>query len=267
MAYDMNQVVGTCDILFITLDTLRYDAASLAWQKGSTPNLKNWIPSGWEKRHSPGSFTYAAHHAFFAGYLPTPADPNIVQSRLFAAKFEGSVTTTATTRQFETADIVTGLADAGYKTLCVGGVHFFNRLNPLGRVLPDLFQESYWYPEFGVDHRDSAQKQMQFAAEQILKTPSWQKLFLFINISAIHPPNFFYQRSHGPDNLNSHIAALQYVDSQIPILHQALRQRDPQTFFILCGDHGTAYGEDGYNGHRRGHPVVWTVPYADGFLF
>ena len=31
----------------------------------------------------------------------------------------------------------------------------------------------------------------------------------------------------------------------------------------MCSDHGTAYGEDGYWGHRLSHPVVWTVPYAE----
>ena len=28
----------------------------------------------------------------------------------------------------------------------------------------------------------------------------------------------------------------------------------------------TAYGEDGYTGHRLGHSVVWTVPYAEFLL-
>ena len=263
----MNQIVGSCDLLFITFDTLRYDAAFRTWQDGTTPHLRQWISSGWEQRHTPGSFTYAAHHAFFAGYLPTPIAPNIVQSRLFAARFEGSVTSTKNTKQFETADIVTGLKGEGYRTVCVGGVHFFNRLNPLGRVLPDLCEHSFWRPEFGVDHKDSTRHQLEFAAHQVLSTPAWQKLFLFINISAIHPPNFFYSRSQGPDDLESHCDALRYVDSQMPILRQALQQRDSQTFYIFSGDHGTAYGEDGYQGHRRGHPVVWTVPYADGMLF
>ena len=31
---------------------------------------------------------------------------------------------------------------------------------------------------------------------------------------------------------------------------------------VICSDHGTAYGEDGYTGHRLAHPVVWDVPYA-----
>ena len=35
---------------------------------------------------------------------------------------------------------------------------------------------------------------------------------------------------------------------------------------VVCSDHGTAYGEDGYTGHRLAHPVVWEVPYAEFVL-
>src|SRR5579885_2904804 len=71
----------------MTLDTLRYDVAQDMLVQGHTPNLATLLPpSGWEKRHSPGSFTYAAHHAFFAGFLPTPATPG-QHPRLFAARF------------------------------------------------------------------------------------------------------------------------------------------------------------------------------------
>lgn len=39
MNINMNEVVGKDDILFITLDTLRYDVANRAYEKGSLPNL------------------------------------------------------------------------------------------------------------------------------------------------------------------------------------------------------------------------------------
>ena len=32
---------------------------------------------------------------------------------------------------------------------------------------------------------------------------------------------------------------------------------------IVCSDHGTLYGEDGYVGHRIAHPIVTNVPYAE----
>ena len=81
-----NAMIGTHDVLLITLDTLRYDVAATALQRGMTPTLARVLPGGqWERRHSPGSFTYAAHHAFFAGFLPTPARPGR-HGRLFAAR-------------------------------------------------------------------------------------------------------------------------------------------------------------------------------------
>ena len=44
-----------------------------------------------------------------------------------------------------------------------------------------------------------------------------------------------------------------------------LRKRGPW-FAVVCSDHGTAYGEDGFTGHRLAHPVVWDVPYAEFIL-
>src|ERR1700756_2979362 len=134
-----NRLVGTHDALFVTLDTLRYDVAQACWAEGRTPNLASVLPpTGWERRHSPGSFTFAAHQAFFAGFLPTPARPGRHQ-RLFAAQFSGSATTGSGTCVFDAPDIVTGLAQRGYHTICVGGVGFFNKASPLGSVLPALF--------------------------------------------------------------------------------------------------------------------------------
>lgn len=81
----------------------------------------------------------------------------------------------------------------------------------------------------------------------------------------MHQPNHFYLPGAAADSLASHAAALEYVDRQLPPLCAALQRRGP-ALCILCSDHGTAYGEDGYTGHRLGHPVVWTVPYAEFVL-
>src|SRR5438067_11376031 len=118
------ELIGTHDVLFVTLDTLRYDVARDALSAGRTPNLAAIFPAGrWEERHSPGSFTFAAHQAFFGGFLPTPAAPG-QHPRLFAARFAGSETTAPTTCVFEAAEIISGLAARGYHTLCIGGVGF-----------------------------------------------------------------------------------------------------------------------------------------------
>jgi Sulfatase len=256
-------ILGTHDCVFMTLDALRYDAASAAMDRGLTPQFQRLLPGArWERRHSPATFTYAAHHAFFAGFLPTPARPG-KHSRLFAARFAGSETTTDQTLVFDTPDIVSGFAAAGYHTACVGGVGFFNKQTPLGSVLPALFHENHWSPELGVTSRDSAAMQVALA-EKILRDCR-KRIFLFINISAIHQPNCIFTPAAIADTLETHINALAYVDSQLPPLIAALRDRGP-ALVICCSDHGTAYGEDGFHGHRLAHAVTYTVPYAEFIL-
>lgn len=259
---DMHSIVGTHDIVMITLDTLRYDAAQRQFAGGGIPHLAPLLPTaGWELRHTPGTFTYAAHAAFFAGFLPTPARPG-THARLFALQFEGSETTDAHTFVLEgSSNIVQGLALHGYHTVCIGGVGFFNLRNPLGRALPGLFAECHWRAEFSVTARDSTARQVALARER-LADPQLRdrRIFLFINVSAIHQPNAHYSNARH-DCLESHAAALAYVDSALAPLWQALQSRGP-SFVIVCSDHGTAYGEDGYSGHRHAHRVVMEVPYA-----
>ena len=260
----MNQLCLSHDVLLLVLDTLRFDIAKAEWEAGRTPNFRRLLPRGWEERHSPGSFTYAAHQAFFAGFLPTPAYRDPSHTRLFAARFAGSETTGPGTKVFDAPDVITGLRSEGWRTICVGGVGFFNRQTPLGRVLPNLFEEAHWEPRFGVTDRESTRHQFEFAAELLQK--SAQPTFLFINVSALHQPNYFYLKTEGPDTIESHAAALRYVDGQLSILMQALTQKQRPTFCIFTSDHGTTYGEDGWTGHRLAHPHVWNVPYGEAIV-
>lgn len=248
-------------VLFITLDSLRYDVAEQLFRNGETPHFQQLFPQGWQQCSSPGSFTYAAHQAFFAGFLPTPVNTPKAP-RLFAARFAGSETTGTDTLVFDTPDIVSGFAQKGFRTICIGGVGFFNKQTALGAVLPAFFQESYWDITYGVTDPASTQNQFEKAAA-LLDAHSGGQLFLFINVSAIHQPNYFYlQPERTADTPESHAAALRYVDSQLPILLNALARQHKDVFCIVCADHGTAYGENGYYGHRVGHSSVWDVPFA-----
>lgn len=258
-------LMGKYHLLFITLDSLRYDAACRALAENLTPNLAALLPEGkWQERHTPGNFTYAAHHAFFTGFLPTPAAPG-KHARLFAARFQGSETTTDETAVFDAADIVTGLAKLNYHTVCIGGVGFFNKQSPLGNELPKLFLESHWRPEFGVTDANSTAHQVDLAIDIIAKLPGEQRFFLFINVSAIHQPNKIFLPGAREDSIETQMAALAYVDGHLGRLFNYLRQR-ADTLAIVCSDHGTAYGEDNYYGHRISHPTVWTVPYSEFIL-
>ncbi len=185
-------MLGTHDVLFMTLDTLRFDVAQSTLRNGRTPNLKALLPGAqWQARHSPGTFTYAAHHAFFAGFLPTPID-NPHSPRLFATRFAGSVSATETTMIFDAPDIVTGFAQSGYHTVCIGGVGFFNKLTPLSCVLPNLFHESHWREETGVMSHRSVQVQVELAVDILQEVPRHKRVFLFINVPAMHQPNYLW---------------------------------------------------------------------------
>jgi hypothetical protein len=262
---DANALIGSHDVLFVVFDTLRFDVAQTCLREGRTPNLAALLlPDGWERRHSPATFTYAAHQAFFAGFLPTPPTPG-QHERLFATRFDGSLTTGPRTRVFDQANIVAGLAACGYHSCCIGGVGFFNRRTALACVLPDLFAESHWSEAMGVASLSSTAHQVDLAIERMQTLPAERRLFLFLNVSALHQPNRGYLPGATEDSVASQQAALAYVDAELGRLVAAQRQRAP-ALCILCSDHGTCYGEDGYQGHRVAHPKVWEVPYAECVL-
>jgi hypothetical protein len=262
---EARSLLGSHDVLIVTLDALRYDVATEALAAGLTPNFEAILPEGkWELRHTPGNFTYSAHQAFFAGFLPTPATPGI-HSRLFAVNFAGSSTIDDSTIVFDSPDIISGFAAAGYHTVCVGGVGFFNKQNRLGEVLPSYFAESHWQQSFGVTSRTSAEEQFCRAITIANKLPPERRLLTFINVSALHQPNCIFSQGVSEDSKETQQQALVYVDQHIGPLLASLCDRKP-LIVLVFSDHGTAYGEGGYVGHRISHEVVWNVPYAEFIL-
>ncbi|MFB9993316.1 STM4013/SEN3800 family hydrolase [Deinococcus oregonensis] len=259
----VRDLIGQVDVVLLTLDSLRHDVALAALDAGETPHLAALLPGGrWEERHTPASFTYAAHHAFLSGFLPTPARPGR-HPRLFAAAFEGSRSTGGLTFTFEEATLPAALAARGYRTVCVGGAGFFNGQTALGAALPALFHEAHWSPAMGVKNPGSAAVQTRVAAERLRALP--EKVFLLLNVSATHTPTHFYLPGARRDSPSSQRAALRTLDAALPPLLAALQARG-DTLLVVCADHGTCFGEDGYWGHRLAHPLVWTVPYAELLL-
>ncbi|MFN0052800.1 MAG: STM4013/SEN3800 family hydrolase [Planctomycetales bacterium] len=257
--------LSTPDLLLITFDALRYDVAEQAHREGQCPFLRSLLPGGWELRHAPGNFTYASHAALFAGFWPTPAEADGAshEERPFALRFHGSRSVGARTQVLDGETIVEGLRQRGYHTICIGGVGFFNRLNPLGNVFPRLFDESHWSPAFGVTQLHSTRAQVRQAAQSLQQTPTTRPLFLFLNVSATHAPTHFYLPGTTGESVASQRAALAYADRHLPELWEAFLNRDRPGRGFLMSDHGTLFGEEGRFGHRQAHPHVWNVPYAE----
>jgi arylsulfatase A-like enzyme len=84
-----------------------------------------------------------------------------------------------------------------------------------------------------------------------------------MNLSACHSPHHAYLEGARRDSVASQAAALEALDAALAPLFAALKR---PTLLIVCSDHGDAFGEDGYQGHRLGHPTVWDVPYGEAIL-
>ena len=264
---DMMQVVGASDILFVCLDTLRYDVAVQEEASGGTPVLNQY--GLWQKRQAPGNFTYPSHHAMFAGFLPCPFEAKNVTDRelLFFPKAIGLGNKTPERAfSFSGSTIMEGLEKEGYETWCVGGVAFFDKRSDLGKVFPSYFQKSYWNPSFGCLAKDSTKNQVDFILKKVAKADSEQHIFLYLNVDAIHYPNYFYFEGASNDSVQSHAAALRYVDGELGRLFAEWKKLRGSTFVICCSDHGTCYGEDGCQFHGINHPSVNTVPYKHFLL-
>lgn len=264
---DMNQIAGSHDILFLCLDTLRYDVAVQEEKNGGTPVLNRYGP--WEKCQAPGNFTYPSHHAMFAGFLPCSFDAKSIADRrplFFPINAGMGRKAPPGAYGFAGATIMEGLEKDGYDTWCVGGVAFFDKRSDLGRVFPGYFRHSYWNPSFSCPVKESTKNQVDFILKKLKTADPEVPLFLYVNIDAIHYPNYFYLEGASRDSAASHAAALRYVDRELGRLFDAWRTLRGDAFVICCSDHGTCYGEDGCQFHGINHPAVTTVPYKHFLL-
>lgn len=264
---DMNEIVKDHNILFICLDTLRYDVAKKAEQECKIPTLNKY--GKWEECIAAGNFTYPSHHTMFIGFLPAPKTAKSITDRelLFFPKNIGLGNKSPKNAfLYEGENFIQGLANIDYHTLCIGGVAFFDKRSDIGKIFPNMFIESHWQPKFGCVNKDSAKYQVDYAIKCIERVE--KKVFCYINFSAIHYPNFHYatdEKNSKKDDLNTHQLALEYVDSTLEPLFNSFKNKG-KTFVIVTSDHGTCYGEDGYNFHGINHENVNTVPYKHFFL-
>ncbi|MGW6908433.1 sulfatase-like hydrolase/transferase [Streptomyces sp. NPDC054940] len=126
-------------------------------------------------------------------------------------------------------------------------------------MLPDMFHEDHWRPEFCSPELDSTRHQVDQAlavAEKYADRP----LFLFVNVSATHVPHGHYT-GDGVDSWQSQAAALAYADEHLGRLVDRLTSKR-RWLIIMCADHGDAFGEDGYYGRGIAHSTVLNVPFA-----
>jgi GT2 family glycosyltransferase len=255
--------------LLLTLDSCRYDVMCDARTPVLDRHVGEFLPA-----QTPANFTYAAHHAFFAGILPHVAEPRAYYNRfvrqLFALTKAGEghrVTDRALKAVHSGSNLVSGLRESGYQTVGAGAMNWFQQ-DALTR----------WFDKFTFTNTD-ADAQIDFLVEELdVASP----FFGFINFGETHDP-FYYKgkqtqipfpvqarlmewppREEGKVGRDSEpywhqVEALEFLDGRLGRLFEAL---PGETIVIVCGDHGEAFGEDGYWGHAINHPKVHEVPLA-----
>ena len=99
---------------------------------GARRTSRALVPAAGRSGTRPGTFTYAAHHAFFAGLPADAGAPGAPRAPLRARASRAARRSPATTCVLDGATSSRASRARGYHTLCIGGVGFFNQQNPLG---------------------------------------------------------------------------------------------------------------------------------------
>jgi membrane-anchored protein YejM (alkaline phosphatase superfamily) len=258
------------NLIMLTYDSCRYDTLCQA----STPVLDSY--SKIYEAYSPATYTYPAHLSFFCGILPHVADPipyyNRFVKQLIAIRDIGDGITNDEHADYtfilnqRSQNIVSGLRNAGYYTVGSAGASWFSK-----RSL------TFGFNDFHYKNHARGRDQIDLILGSI-KAKN-RKFFAFINFMETHTPYMHYEdatyhmtartkmtwppqpneheRGYGKKLHQAQIQAAEYLDTCLPLLFDEL---PANTLVALFGDHGEAFGEDGYWGHGVHHTSVLKVP-------
>ena len=263
--------MAVTDVLFISLDSCRYDTFAAAHGQGALPHLAAIGPL--HKAQAPSYFTYGSHAAFWMGFTPgveSCAEPwlNPKAGKLFRMAFAGHVGQDGE-RSFrlEGANIIEGFRRQGYYTIGSGAVDWFNTASDTGAVLAQPFERFHF-----AGNTWSLGAQLHWIEEHLAQAPESQPRFVFLNVGETHVPYWHegadWERWPSPcvpfgsehcsavECARRQRACLAWVDEQL----EPLLERFAHGTVLVCADHGDCWGEDGLWEHGISHPATLTVP-------
>jgi hypothetical protein len=251
------------DILFLTLDSCRYDSFVAA----RAPNLK--AVGELRRAKSPSHFTFGAHAAFFMGFTPGVAGiaapfVNPKFGKIFRMENGGFGGYAKPFFELTGPNIIEGLRRIGYSTIGSGAVGWFNPDTETGRVLTHSF-DAFFYP----GDTSSLRRQLQWIDTEMGARPGPH--FVFLNVGETHVP-YYHEGAPWDPTINPcvpfgtgndaaecrrrQVACLEFVDTALA----GLLERFGNQLTLICADHGDAWGEDGLWEHGISHDAVLEVP-------
>ena len=258
------------DVLFVTLDSCRFDTFASALAAGSIPNISSVAPL--HKAKSPSYFTYGSHSSFWMGFTPGVVGSNEPllnpkAGKLFRMSFSGHSSHHEDCFQLRGANIIDGFRESGYMTVGTGSVDWFDPSTDTGAVLGAPFDHFYF-----AGNTWSLADQLAWIESKLTDTPDNQPRFVFLNVGETHVPYWHqgasWQRWPSPcvpfgDNNSSaeqcrfrQRSCLEWVDHQLA----SLLDRFCDGTVLICADHGDCWGEDGLWEHGISHSATLTVP-------
>lgn len=287
------------NIIFITVDSCRYDTA----EKAKVPFLSNL--SKLRKAETHGDYTFPAHQSFFIGNLPVLIDGNseyiegITQFwRSSAAKKINSGIGVV----YSEKNIIDHYEKQGYRVLGCGGVSFFKKRKT--NSLPLLFSNFKYFQKTTSGVKLPREKN-EFPLANIDEILTFIKLkknipyFLFLNSPATHIPydnpesyiddsyrktieKLYFAERQKPKRIKTseifttkeinkikiaQVLSLEWVDKQLNTLVKELQKMNTHPILmVVCGDHGDEWGEGGRYCHAHYHEKVVTVPLWAGII-
>jgi hypothetical protein len=273
------------NLVILTYDSCRHDSAIRA----RAPNLARLGPI--ERRYAYASWTAPAHLTYLMGLVPHRSPPHVYASEVYKQDFaRWAERLDIPDLRFETflpqLSLPAMLRRHGYRTLARVSMPV---LNPF-TILNSGFDDYRLMP----DHNDFAGivADIEFSRDQ----PSFHFCNLgethypymlegsaLPHISGLHgvakalaaggdagaairgsdmPAEAFFASGVMKDLHAQQIACVEYLDG----LLGALFDKAPSdTWFMIMGDHGEAFGEGGYFGHGPVmHEKVFEIPFAEG---
>lgn len=251
-------------ILFITLDSCRYDA----FEAAAAPNLKAIGPL--IRATAPSYFTYASHAAFFMGFTPGDAsrrEPfvNPKFGKIFRMEGGGDRGVVTPYLTLTGRNIIDGCKNLGYRTIGTGAVGWFNPERPTGRQLTVDFDA------FAFAGGPALRKQIAWIDGTLATFKPDAPAFVFLNLAETHVPYWHeganWDRAHNPcvpfganndavEARRRQIQCIEFCDAELmPLLN-----RFADGTIIICADHGDCWGEDGLWAHGVSHQKTLEVP-------
>lgn len=250
------------NILLVTLDSCRWDT----YANANMAFLNSHCPA--RKAYSQATFTYASHLAMFQGILPSTKERlpyyNRYVKQLIRIANRPTTLDNLICFPLGTEDLITGFRDRGYFTFGLGAMEWFRHPH-LTRNFDDFVHTGIY-----------GKRQVDLLID---KAPRERPFFALLNFGETHDPYMIGHDSQVPHSLVSRARRLnlqnkvfdkegwssqrdccEYIDSCLSVIFDHLKNIGRDTIFIVCGDHGECFGEDGMFGHGFYHPKTMEVP-------